>query len=275
MLRYLSLVKFSHTIFALPMALAAWFYAGVADGYGFSVRTLLLVLLCMVAARNAAMGFNRLVDWKIDAANPRTCARDIPAGRVSPRAALGFVVANGVVFVAATAFLNPLALALSPLALGVILGYSYSKRFTWASHFWLGLALGIAPVGAYVAVAGVITPAPVLLACVVLPWVGGFDILYALQDMGFDRANGLHSVPVRLGERGARLTSAAAHLVSVAFAVILGIYIGAGGWYWAGAGIFAGLLALQHIRVVPARFASMNGLSSMAFAACLILDIFC
>ncbi len=274
MFRYLSLVKFAHTIFALPFALSAWFYAVVADGYGFSIRVLLLILLCMVAARNAAMGFNRWVDRRFDAANPRTASREIPAGRISVAGAAVFVAINAAIFIAAAVSLNPLAGWLSPLALGIVGGYSYAKRFTWASHFWLGMALAIAPVGAYIAVTGVVTLSILLLAALVLTWVGGFDILYALQDAAFDRASGLHSVPARFSMRSTLWISGLSHLASAILAVVLGVYIGASAWYWVGAGLFVGLLALQHVRVIPQKFASLNGISSLIFAAFFIIDLF-
>ena len=195
--RYASLVKFSHTIFAMPFALLSYVYALVSTNTPFEWLLLVKILLCMVFARNAAMGFNRWSDRDIDARNPRTASRDIPAGRITPRAAMTFVVVNCVLFVAVAGWINVLALTLSPIALAVLLGYSLTKRFTSMSHIVLGLALAIAPVGAYIAVTGTIVWFPVILAIAVLTWTAGFDILYSLQDTDFDRSNGLHSIPAR------------------------------------------------------------------------------
>ena len=192
---YASLVKFSHTIFAMPFALLAFVYALVTTGTPFDWLLLVKVLVCMVSARNAAMGFNRWLDRDIDAQNPRTAGRDIPAGRISPRAAMTFVVVNCVVFVLAAWWINTLALALSPVALVVLLGYSATKRFTSLAHLVLGLALGIAPVGAYIAVTGTFAAMPCLLALAVMTWTAGFDILYSMQDVAFDRSHALHSIP--------------------------------------------------------------------------------
>ncbi|MEY3240550.1 MAG: hypothetical protein RIR11_1988, partial [Bacteroidota bacterium] len=193
MRNYLSLVKFSHTIFAMPFALTGFFLAVLEHKSGLNWILLGLVVLCMVFARSAAMAFNRWLDRDIDAGNPRTAVREIPAGVISPNAALAFVVANCALFVATTFFINPICFYLSPVALLVILGYSYTKRFTWLCHFVLGLGLALAPVGAYLAVTGYFSWPPVLLGCTVLTWVAGFDIIYALQDESFDRSKQLHS----------------------------------------------------------------------------------
>ncbi len=226
----------------------------------------------MVFARNAAMGFNRWADRDIDAANPRTAGREIPSGAVSPRAALWFVVVNSVLFVATTAFINRLALALSPVALLVLLGYSYTKRFTAWSHVVLGMALAIAPVGAYIAVTGRVAMAPIVLAALVLTWVAGFDILYARADAEFDRANGLHSIPARWpGWRGHAI-SVALHLVTVYAVVVFGLFVSLGTLYWVGAAIFVLLLVLQHTSRRLA-FDWVNGAASVAFAAFAIADL--
>ncbi|MDF1798590.1 MAG: putative 4-hydroxybenzoate polyprenyltransferase [Planctomycetota bacterium] len=213
--RYLSLVKFSHSIFALPFALmGAWLAAGGPP----SVRVLGLVVLAAVAARTAAMGFNRVVDRRIDAANPRTQGREIPAGLVSPRGAWTLVTVSSLVFVAASALLNPLCGWLSPLVLAVLLGYSFAKRFTSLVHLWLGLALGLAPPGAWLAVTGSFDgdlSLPLLLGAAVLTWVAGFDIIYSCQDEGFDAERGLHSIPARLGRRGALRLSSLLHVATV------------------------------------------------------------
>ena len=197
--RYASLVKFSHTVFAMPFALLSYVYALVSTAVPFDWLLLVKILLCMVFARNAAMGFNRWADRDIDAKNPRTAGREIPAGKITPRAALAFVIGNCVAFVAAAAWINCLALWLSPVALAVLLGYSLTKRFTAWSHVVLGLALAIAPEGAYIAVTGSIALFPMLLAVAVLTWTAGFDILYSLQDASLTAATGcipsLHASP--------------------------------------------------------------------------------
>lgn len=206
--RYASLVKFSHTIFALPFALVGYVYALQSNGLPFEWPVLVKVLLAMVLARNTAMGFNRWADRRIDAQNPRTSGREIPSGTISARNALWFVVLNAVLFVLVAWWINPLALALSPVALLVLTGYSLTKRFTAWCHIVLGVALGIAPIGAYVAVTGQLAVFPILLCGLVITWCGGFDIVYALQDVEFDRKHGLHSVPGPLGESGAASRSA-------------------------------------------------------------------
>src|SRR5690606_16122617 len=183
---YLSLIKFSHTVFALPFAVLAFFLGLHADGSVWNSEKLMLVLLCMVFARSAAMAFNRYADRHVDALNARTRVREIPAGVISPGHALGFAIFMSVAFIAATWWINPLCFALSPVALAIILGYSYTKRFTWLCHVVLGMGLGLAPVGAYLAVTGRFDLLPVLYGIMVMCWVSGFDILYALQDEDFD-----------------------------------------------------------------------------------------
>jgi 4-hydroxybenzoate polyprenyltransferase len=226
----------------------------------------------MVLARNAAMGFNRWADRRIDAENPRTAGRDIPAGRISARAALWFVVANAAGFVLVAALINPLAGWLSPVALFVLLGYSYTKRFTAWSHVVLGMALGIAPVGAYIAVTGTVAIAPIVLATLVLTWVAGFDILYARADAEFDRAHGLHSVPARFpGWRGHAI-SVCLHFVTIYAVVMFGLFTSRATLYWIGAAIFIALLILQHTSRRLA-FDWVNGAASVAFAAFAIADL--
>lgn len=262
----LEMIKFEHTLFALPFAFLGMLLA--AEGWPeWSVVG--WIVLAMVGARSAAMGFNRLVDRTIDAANPRTWRRALPAGQVTPAFVGLFVVANCLVLVFAASRLNPLALALTPLALFILLGYSYSKRFTHWSHLVLGLALAGAPVGAWVAVRGDVTPTPLVLAGAVLLWVAGFDVLYALQDREFDLGAGLHSVPVRFGEVAALWISGILHLgMLLLLALLPGIYPpGLGLGYWVG---FAGcviLLTYQHRIVRPgdlsrldAAFFQANGL---------------
>lgn len=269
---YASLVKFSHTVFALPFALVGYVWALRSTGTSFEWVLLVEVLLCMVFARNAAMGFNRWADRNIDADNPRTAGREIPAGIISPRAAIWFVVVNGALFIATTAFINRLTLILSPVALFVLLGYSYTKRFTAWSHIVLGMALAIAPVGAYIAVTGTIAIAPIILSTLVLTWVAGFDIVYAASDAEYDRTHGLHSVPARFPGWKGRAISIALHLVTVYTVVMFGLYTSRGTLYWIGAGIFVALLILQHSSKKLA-FDWVNGVASLALAAFTITDL--
>ncbi len=278
---YASLVKFSHTIFAMPFALVGYVYAlQTAPGVSFDWVLLVEILLCMVFARNAAMGFNRWADRKTDAENPRTFDREIPRGAVSPRAALWFVIINSVLFVATAFFINKLAFVLSPVALFVLLGYSYTKRFTAWSHIVLGFALSIAPVGAYIAVTGTIALAPIVLAALVMTWVAGFDIIYSQQDAGFDREHGLHSIPARFpGWQGLSI-SILLHIVTVYAVVVFGMFTSRGILYWTGAGIFIAMLVLQHLLVTPKRqrnigiaFGTVNGIASVVYAAFTIADL--
>lgn len=280
--KYVSLVKFSHTIFALPFALTGFAYAAVTTSVPHDAWGLLLlkVVLCMVFARNTAMGFNRWADRRYDAENPRTAAREIPAGIVSPRAALRFVGINAALFVAVAASINALTGWLAPVALVIITGYSFCKRFTAAAHLVLGLSLGLAPVGAYMAVTGRLSAAPCLLGLLVLTWCGGFDIIYALQDADFDRARGLHSIPARFGVPAALRISSALHLVSVAALAAFVLQCPQSLLLWMGAALFTGLLALQHVLVTSTRqrhigiaFGTLNGLASLVFAAAVIADL--
>ena len=195
---YLSLVKFSHTIFALPFACIG-FALALQGGFTFSLKLFLLVILCMATARNAAMAFNRYIDRKFDALNPRTAIREIPAGIINPKNALFFIIINCLLFVIATYFINTICFFLSPVALFVVLFYSYTKRFTPLCHLVLGAGLALAPIGAYLAVTGVFAWLPLFFSFTVFTWVSGFDIIYALQDEDFDRVNHLNSIPVLLG----------------------------------------------------------------------------
>ena len=286
MKQYLSLVKFSHTIFALPFALLGFFLATLELARGLSWRLFLLVLLCMIFARSAAMAFNRYLDRDIDGVNPRTAQREIPAGVISPRAALIFVLVNCLLFIAATWFINPICFYLSPVALAVVLGYSYTKRFTFLCHFILGLGLSLAPIGAYLAAGGGFDMIPLLYSAAVLLWVAGFDIIYALQDEEFDKVHDLNSLPVALGRRDALRLSSLLHLlcglVIVAASYLLGQQYPAFGWiHWAAVGVFLGLLYYQHtlisvddLRRVNLAFFTTNGVASLIFGALLILDIY-
>ncbi|MGD8895654.1 MAG: UbiA-like polyprenyltransferase [Acidobacteriota bacterium] len=210
---YGRMIRFPHSVFALPFALAA---AALAAGQsGITVRQLVWIVVAMVAARSAAMGFNRLVDHSIDARNPRTAGRELPRGVLSRREVLAFVALSSAVFVVAAGMLNTLCLALSPVALTIVFGYSYTKRVTSASHLVLGLALGVAPVGAWLAVKGRLEAAPLVLGLAVMLWVAGFDTLYACQDADFDRREGLHSLPAHLGVARALLLARGMHALAV------------------------------------------------------------
>lgn len=244
------------------------------------------VILCMVFARNAAMGFNRWADRRIDAENPRTAGREIPAGKIPARHALWFVTVNALLFILTAATINRLAAILSPVALSVILVYSYCKRFTPLAHLVLGLSLGIAPVGAFIAAAGHVVfdghvvVEPFILALLVTTWCGGFDIIYALQDAEFDRRHGLHSIPARFSARSALGVSCGLHAVSIAALGWFMAYCPGSVWLWLGAGVFTGLLVLEHLLVTPARqrnigiaFGTLNGLASLSLAAGVIVDL--
>ncbi|MBR6655790.1 MAG: putative 4-hydroxybenzoate polyprenyltransferase [Alistipes sp.] len=278
--KYLRLVKFSHTIFAMPFALIAFTYALWSTDATFSWWLLLQVVLCMVFARNVAMGFNRWADRKIDAENPRTASREIPSGQISPRKAMIFVVVNAVLFIATASTINLLTAVLSPVALAVIMFYSYCKRFTSLAHLVLGLSLAIAPAGAYIAVTGTLTFAPCLLSLVVLTWTGGFDIIYALQDAEFDRKRGLHSIPSHFSVATSLYISIALHCVSVAALVLFARYLPQGWLLWCGIGLFTAILVAEHILVTPKRqrsigiaFGTLNGLASLTLALFVIANI--
>lgn len=286
MKKYLSLVKFAHTIFALPFALV-----GLLLGIQTMVSqgkepdnpywlTAILVVLCMVFARNAAMAFNRLVDRSYDADNERTASREIPAGEISVNKARLFIGLNVLFFIVTTGFINLLCLALSPVALAVVLGYSYTKRFTAFCHLVLGLGLALAPIGAFLAVTGVFDWAPIILGVVVLTWVSGFDVIYALQDDQFDEAHNLHSIPTMLGRPRALLVSTILHIVSGSMIVTFGWMTGGGLLFWIGGGIFLGLLIYQHLIVSPRdlsrvnlAFFTTNGVASVLFSLFAMAEI--
>ncbi|MFR9611822.1 MAG: UbiA-like polyprenyltransferase, partial [Rikenellaceae bacterium] len=249
--RFSELVKLSHTIFALPFALIGYTYGITSTAANFEWVTLAQVLLCMVFARNTAMGFNRWADRDIDGANPRTANREIPAGIISARSALIFVIINALLFIGVACTINSLTAILSPIALAVVLFYSYCKRFTAAAHLVLGLGLSIAPVGAYIAMTGEFAIAPCILAIVVLTWCSGFDIIYALQDREFDRENGLHSIPSRFSVRGALGISIGLHIISAIALFWFVLMLSAAPWIWVGVAIFTALLVAQHLVVTP------------------------
>ncbi|MFN4893484.1 MAG: UbiA-like polyprenyltransferase [Bacteroidota bacterium] len=287
MKKYLSLIKFSHTIFAMPFACVG-FGLGITDQWGsFQDVDLsdwiwkgLGVVACMVFARSAAMAFNRYLDRNIDAMNPRTSMREIPAGLISPKRALTFTLINSILFVAAAGLINPLCFLLSPVALLVVLGYSYTKRFTALCHLILGIGLSLSVIGAYLAVTGSFSLMPLLFSFVVLTWVSGFDILYAMQDESFDRTQALHSVPAWVGGRRALLVSSALHFLTIAALFLAGIWGDLGLWYWMGVLIFTSLLIYQHALVsaddlsrIDLAFMTTNGIGSVVFALFFLAEL--
>lgn len=234
----------------------------------------------MVFARNAAMGFNRYADRKIDAKNPRTKNREIPAGKISSKNAVWFIIINCVLFIATSFFINRLAFSLSPIALAVVLGYSLTKRFTSLCHIFIGLSLSIAPIGAYIAVTGQFALTPLVLSSLVLTWVGGFDIIYSLQDTQFDKDNGINSMPSRLGIKNSLIISSLLHFFTIITVIIFGSMIGGSILYIAGSAIFISLLIYQHIIVKPSdlskinlAFGTVNGIASICYAVFVIADI--
>jgi 4-hydroxybenzoate polyprenyltransferase len=278
---YSNLVKLPHTIFAMPFALVG---ATIASyHHPISLRQVLLILTAFTSARFAAMAFNRIVDRGIDARNPRTLMREIPAGRLSVRQAVASVVLSSLVFLVSAALLNRICLVLAPLALGWVFFYSYTKRFTRWAHLVLGFSLAIAPVGAYLAVAGRWSEPPgalLALAAAVLCWVAGFDILYSLQDMEFDRAEGLHSVPAALGGRRALAVSRVLHLLSAAAFAALGFLLPElGTLYLFGAAVIAVMLFYEQSLVraddfsrVDAAFFTVNGIISVLFFLIVLVE---
>ena len=320
--KYLSLVKFSHTIFAMPFALIGFFLGLLKIDYAFEVvpgwhttiigqanseivkkigsddslitqiftgvnpyfaiaKYLILVILCMIFARSAAMAFNRWLDKSFDAKNPRTAIREIPAGIINANNAMLFIIINCLLFIACCFFINRLCFYLSPVALAVVLGYSYTKRFTPLCHLILGLGLSLAPIGAYLAVTGQFALLPVLFSLAVIFWVSGFDIIYALQDEEFDKSQKLYSIPSWLGKAKALRVSEFLHLVSAA-AVVSAAWYGNFGWlYWTGTAVFTGMLVYQHsivkptdLRKVNLAFMTANGIASVVFAIFVIADLF-
>ncbi len=269
-LLYGRMIKFSHSVFALPFAFASAALALGRDPVPWP--KLALIVVAMVGARSAAMGFNRLADHAIDARNPRTAGRELPSGRLRRGEVWLFVIASAAALVAASALLNPLCLALSPLALAIVFGYSYTKRFTPFSHLVLGLALGIAPVGAWLALRGRFEAPPLVLSLAVLAWVAGFDTIYACQDAEFDRGNGLRSLPAWLGVRRALAVSRALHVIAVALLVALDTLVPLHPLYLLGVAAVAALLVYEHSLVkaddlskVDAAFFTVNGWISIAY----------
>lgn len=286
MKHYLSLITFSHTIFALPFALLGFFLASLKMGEGLSPRLFLLVLAAMIFARSAAMAFNRYLDRDIDEKNPRTIQREIPAGVIKAQSALIFVIINSLLFIAITWLINPLCFYLSPVALLVILGYSFTKRFTFLCHFVLGLGLALAPIGAYLAAGGGFDTIPILYSFAVLCWVSGFDIIYALQDEEFDKSLALHSVPVAMGKQRALYLSTFLHIICASLIILAAFLLQetypAFVWlHWLAAALFISLLIYQHTIVKPndlskvnRAFFTANGMASLIFGTLVILDIY-
>jgi 4-hydroxybenzoate polyprenyltransferase len=282
---YLSLIKFSHTIFAMPFALIGFFLGMFATGWEQTRTDLaikfILVILCMVFARSAAMAFNRYLDRHYDALNPRTAIREIPKGIITPKNALAFTIISCLLFVTTTFFINRICFYLSPVALAVVLGYSYTKRFTSLCHLVLGLGLSLAPIGAYLAVTGVFHWLPILFSLAVIFWVSGFDIIYAMQDVEFDQSQELYSIPAVTGKTHALHISELLHLLSAASVVAAGKLAHFGWLYWIGVLIFTGMLVYQHsivkpndLRRVNIAFMTANGIASVVFAIFVIADLF-
>ncbi len=280
---YFKLVKFSHTIFALPFAMVGFFLA-VLDLGSIDYKILVLVTLCMVFARNAAMSFNRWADREIDAENPRTLTRELPSGTLKAHNVLLFAALNSFLFVLTTYFINPLCFYLSPIALLIILGYSYAKRFTSLAHFVLGVGLSLAPIGAYLAVTGEFSNIPILFGFVVLTWVAGFDIIYSLQDERVDLDLGLFSIPSRLGGKGALNLSMIVHFVCVCL-LLMAAYLCTVRYqelrfiFAFGTLMFLVLIFYQHTLVkhndlskIDLAFFKTNGMASLGFGLCFIID---
>ena len=281
MKKYFSLVLFAHTVFAMPFAIIGFFLAITTTTYEFDWFKLFLMLLCMVFARNAAMAFNRYLDRNIDAQNPRTAIRDIPSGRISSKQALLFTIVNSILFILTTFLINKLCFYLSPVALTVVLGYSYTKRFTPLCHLILGLGLALAPIGAYLVVTGEFAMLPIYFSLAVLCWVSGFDIIYALQDEEFDRQNNLNSIPAWLGKKNALRVSSFLHLLTVVFVTLPYLNTDLSWFYLAGVLFFILLLIYQHKLVKPddlskvdRAFFTTNGIASVVFAIFFLLDAY-
>ena len=274
---YSRMIKLSHSIFAMPFALAAAVLA--AREVAVTWDQIVWIVLCMVFARSSAMGFNRIVDRDIDAENPRTVVREIPSGQISLGAAWAFTLGSAALFVGSAAMLEPLALYLSPIALAVVWGYSYTKRFTALCHLFLGAGLALAPTGVWIGLTGGYGAIPLVLSLAVGTWVAGFDILYSCQDHDFDAEQGLHSIPVALGLRGAMVASALLHVVTVAMLVLLPLLTPLGVPYALGVVVITAVLVYEHWIVRPddlsridKAFFDLNGYVSLAFFAFVAAD---
>lgn len=276
-----SMVKLSHSLFALPFVAAA--VVLVAREATLDLRRLALIAVAVVAARTAAMTMNRIADRKFDARNPRTARRELVTGAVSPAAAWALLAGSSALFVLAAALLLPLAGWLSPGVLAILLGYSFAKRFTWACHLWLGAAQMLAPIGVAIALTGTVNAASIVLGLGVGAWIAGFDLFWALQDVDFDRGAGLHSIPVRFGERGALRWARGLHSLAAVAVAAAGPLAGRGPGWWLGSAILAVVLLLEHRHVAPGgalrrdrlnvAFFDYNAFASVAFAACALADL--
>jgi len=273
---YLRMIKFSHSVFALPFAFTAALMAAKGIPGPWQI---LWITVAMVGARSGAMGLNRVIDRRIDALNPRTREREVPSGKISVRDALAFSIVSLAIMVLAAWMLNPLCLKLSPIAIAVLVLYSYSKRLTWGAHFILGIAISAAPVGAWIAVRGSFDPSVLVLAAAVIAWLAGFDILYSLQDTNFDRMHGLKSIPARFGIKASLFLARIMHLFSWTCLVIAGIVFSMGYLYWAGMVVVALLFVYEHSLVrhddlsrLDMAFFNMNGYISMSVFIFTLLD---
>jgi 4-hydroxybenzoate polyprenyltransferase len=274
---FLEMIKFSHTIFALPFALTGALLA--AEGLP-TLRQTLWIIVAMVGSRTAAMAMNRLIDAEIDARNPRTAVRAIPAGLISRGLTLFFIVASTALMMIAAQMLNPLCLKLSPIALSFLILYSYCKRFTALAHVVLGICLAAAPIGAWVAIRGTIDAPALMLGAVVLFWVAGFDILYALQDLEFDRLAGLHSIPVLLGVNGSLWTARVFHLIMITLLFVLSSLMQLGTFFLVGIVAAVAMLLYEHwllrggdLEKLDAAFFNMNGYISVAIVLFTAADV--
>ena len=277
MKNYLSLIKFSHTIFAMPFAFIGFFLASEKE---IEWIILIYIILCMILARSAAMAFNRYIDRKIDKKNSRTSKREIASGIIKPNHALIFVIINSLLFIICTYFINSICFYLSPITLLIILGYSLTKRFTSFCHFILGIGLSLTPIGAYLAVNGSFSALPLLFSLVVLLWVSGFDIIYALQDEEFDKAEHLYSIPVLLGKKNALKLSQVLHSLTFVTLLYIGFVYEFQIYYWIGCIIFSSLLIYQHslvkldnLKKIDIIFFTTNGIGSIIFGIFVILDL--
>lgn len=276
---YGNLVAFSHTIFAMPFAASAVVLSLAVPHLPLSASRLTAMIVCMIAARSSAMAFNRWADREIDAKNPRTVSRPIQAGAVSAAEALTLTIVAALVFVGAAATLGRLPALLSPAVLAVLLGYSYAKRFTWGAHAWLGVALALAPGGAWIGMGATPSTGIVCLMVAVATWLLGFDVLYSLQDEAFDRGQGLHSIPARFGTGGALVISAAAHVGTIVALAVTGIALGRGVVYFVAVALVGALLVWEHAIVgkgnlarIDKAFFDVNAYVSMSFFVLVLVD---
>ena len=279
MRKYLSLIKFSHSIFAMPFALIGFFLA--TELYGFDWVILIYIILCMIFARSAAMAFNGYIDRDSDKKNPRTSKiREIPTGEIKKDSALIFVIINSLFFLTTTFFINQTCFYLAPIALFLILGYSYTKRFTALCHIILGISLSLSPIGAYLAVSNTFDITPIFFSLVVIFWVSGFDIIYSLQDQEFDKKEKLHSIPVLFGVKKSLIISRLFHIVSISILYYIAIKENYNNYYWIGFSIFSIIIIYQHMLVkyndlskVNIAFFTTNGTASIIFGIFVIMEI--